>query len=149
MDHAWHSILRKGSSAVVILASSGGDIRIYKRQRNVNLQKMNQLIVFGIRRTATEKLMKDEYLIWIFIFEMNRFFSSFKKNAITYRQYFPLNTKRGQNESFAIRSSPQTSNSTSRDAFLDKSWQNLWIWLKWITSSFLLSRQEFSLALLH
>ena len=93
------------------------------------------IIILRIWTTATEKLMKDEYWIWIFIFEMNRFFFqvSRKMQWLT-DNIFSLNTKLGQNESFAIRSSPQTSISTSDDASVDKSWRNFWIWIKWIIS---------------
>ena len=39
------------------------------------------IIILRIWTTATEKLMKDEYWIWIFIFEMNRFFSKFQEKC--------------------------------------------------------------------
>ena len=39
------------------------------------------IIILRIWTTATEKLMKDEYWIWIFIFEMKRFFFKFQEKC--------------------------------------------------------------------
>ena len=116
-------------------APSGGDKWIYKRQRNVNLQKMNQLNNLWNLNNCNRKV-NERCILNLNFYIRNEpiFFQVSRKMQWLTDNIFSLNTKLGQNESFAIRSSPQTSISTSDDASVDKSWRNFWIWIKWIIS---------------